>query len=630
MSYQYGQEARDRISALGLFKIADFIDEIPVGLRKPFYDRQPAIPGFRQGTLPEFKKKQERLINHLVHPQGGAKGESDWKLFASFWVAWAISRVDVAFPKNDEPSFLPDAGAAFLTHLSEQFPDISRETVERLFCFSGFSHCADTLAAIDRFHPASTLARDRMIDSLPGRLDKIEGHIEIAEPAAEEAAKRIDQLESDLVDLGKAVDQATADISQASQETGQLRSAVDQVTVSAEKLEGLVLSLVDSVKQNSGEISAFDNRIESFKRILEALSEKVKEEGVTISSEIIALREMIYQVRKHEPIWREITDTIEKVVSRVDSLELSISKTSGGRPTKPEARIFETESPGPFIDISDPEAACEMIAWNLQACGVVKGNAIVTARQILAALTTGQIVHFTGSIADLVVEYIAAAVGGPVFHEWQVPVGLVSDEVASEYFEALGETSGCLVLKGANRSAFEVYGTAIRDVVVSRQYTSSDYNHLALITSWAQGPATFPEGGVLAELGPVFDTDSFRMRGGLADLPAPKFGHLVRGTWLYKLDVDSSTISSLIKDFKDNLRNAGFSPGNLWMRSAERALVRLRTLPGVSEEQDLHDFLTLWALPWARAIEGPTEGLGQLAAKVLTAASYDLAPPEGI
>lgn len=626
MSYQYGQEARDRISALGLVKIADFIDEIPVGFRKPFYDRQPAIPGFRKGTLPEFKKKQERLINHLVHPQGGAKGEADWKLFANFWVAWAISRIDAAFPKNDEPSFLPDAGVAFLAYLSEQFPDSSRETIERLFCFSGFAQCAETLAAVDRFQPASTLARDRMIDGFPGRLDKIEGYIEIAEPAAEEAAKRIDQLESDLAQL---VEQAVAGLAKAGDEAGQLRSTVGQVVASAERLECTVHSLADTGKQNSLSISAFDNRIEASERILEALSDKIKE-SAAVSSEISTIRETINQVRQHEPTWTEIAETIEALGNRLDSLERIISKASGDLSAKPQIRILETEPPGPFIDISAPQEACELIAWNLQACGVVKGNATAAARQILAALTTGQIVHFTGSIADLVADSVAAAVGGPVFHEWRVPVGLVSDEAAAECLEILGEASGCLVLKGANRSAFEVYGTAIRDVVVSRQYTSTDYSQLALITSWAQGPAAFPDGGVLAELGPVFDTDAFRMRGGVANLPAAKFGHLISGTWVHNLDVDFATVANLVKDFKDKLRSAGFSPGNLWLRSAERALVRLCALPGANEEQDLHSLLTLWALPWAKAIEGPVEDIGRLATQVLTDASHDVAPPQGI
>jgi len=181
MSYQYGQEARDRISALGQLEISDFIDEIPAQIRKPFFDRQAAIAGFRRGTLPEFKKKQERLISHLIHPVAGLKGEADWALFANFWVAWAKSKLDADFPKNNEPSFPPDAGVTFLKHILDQYPDASREIVERLFRFSGFSDHPDTLGPIGYFPAASTLARDRMIDGLPTRLDRLNAHIESTE-----------------------------------------------------------------------------------------------------------------------------------------------------------------------------------------------------------------------------------------------------------------------------------------------------------------------------------------------------------------------------------------------------------------------------------------------------------------
>lgn len=174
-----------------------------------------------------------------------------------------------------------------------------------------------------------------------------------------------------------------------------------------------------------------------------------------------------------------------------------------------------------------------------------------------------------------------------------------------------------------------MYGTAIRDVVVRRQYAASDYRNLAFIASWVQGPAAFPDGGVLAELGPVFDTDSFRVRGGMVNLPPPKFGHLISGAWDQFLDVDSAPASSLIKDLKDKLREAGFAPGNLWLRSAGRALVRLRMLPGASAEEDLYSLLMLWALPWARATEGPTDALERLAAQALVDSPRDVAQLEG-
>lgn len=172
-----------------------------------------------------------------------------------------------------------------------------------------------------------------------------------------------------------------------------------------------------------------------------------------------------------------------------------------------------------------------MIASNLLAVGVTKGAAVSVARQTVAALIAGQMVQFSGSLADMAADAVAAAIGGPTYHEWRVPVGLVSDEAASNCVEVVAESSGCLLLKGANLSAFEVYGAAVRDIVMRRQFSASSNGRLALIASWAQGPAAFPNGGTLAELGPVFDTDTLPMRGVSAKLPQLTFGSLMKKAW---------------------------------------------------------------------------------------------------
>lgn len=629
MSYQYGQDARDRISALGHAAVANFIDEVPLAFRKPFYERQPAMPGFRRGTPPEFKKKQERLVGHLVHPQLGPKGDTDWKLFAALWLAWAKNRLGVDFPVNDSPFLTPDSGLAFLRRLADQFPDSSRETVERLFRFSGFADHADALDALGNFHPASTLARDRMINGLPGRLDKIEDYIEIAEPAAEETAKRIDRFESDLGSLTKRIDLAVSAISDADSDISVLRTSFDEVARSADTLENLVQSLDAAGKQTAESISTFSSRAESLEQGLEALSVKA-EKWHEFFAEISELKEAINQIRLHEDGWIKTANAIDVLTERLDVLEVNRSKAGDASSEKYQAQIFETEPQEPLVEINSLQTACETIASNLQACGVLNGVATKTARQILAALATGQLIQFSGSIADLVADSVAAAVGGPKFHEWRVPVGLISDEIASACLEVAEDSSGCLLIKGANRSAFEIYGTAIRDVVVRRQYSILLYPRLALIASWTQGPSAFSDGGTLAELGPVFDTDTFRMRGGVASLPGLKFGRLMCNSWDQIPGSDEDFSPALVMELRDGLREAGFSPGNLWLRSAERAFVRLRTLPGASAEEDLQSLLRFWALPWAKATAGPVDDVARLADQALVDTRSEVSLSEDI
>lgn len=616
MSYQYSQEARDRISAFGQIAITEFIEEIPHGIRKIIYERQPAIQGFRRGSPPEFKEKQKRLVGHLIHTQPGQKGATDWSTFAILWEAWGKSRLGAAFSASDISPLTPNAGPVFLTGLAELFPDAARENLERLLDFSGFADSPEAQVALGHFRPASTLARDLMIDALPGRLNKIEGYFEIAEASAEEVAERIDQLESETGILAKGIREVVSSVDKSQSHVKELRVGLEHVVERAGELEEAVDALRATRQKITEVIAVADARADQFQHSLDALTEQGRAWDKT-QAEVSALKQFIDALCAHETEWNHAATAVGHLAERIDILEVAVAKGGNGMTTKPQVRLFEVESPGPIVDIHSVKSACELIACNLQACGVKKGAAITAAREILATLSAGQMVQFSGSISDLVADAVAAAIGGQAFHEWRVPVGLVSDEAAIDCLEVVSETSGCLLIKGANRSAFEVYGTAIRDVVTRRQFSLPGYQRLSLIASWTQGPATFPDGGTLAEIGPVFDTDNFSMRGVSPKLPELKFGHLVRNSWDQIDGFDDDSPRALVSELKELIDESSFVPGNLWTRLADRAYSRLRTIPGGTSEEDLHSVLTLWALPWARASAGPVEDIARIAGRML-------------
>ncbi|BCD83687.1 hypothetical protein PSm6_00940 [Pseudomonas solani] len=586
MSYQYCQEARDRISAFGQNKVAEFIDEIPQVFRKAFYDRQPAISGFRSGSPSEFKEKQKRLIGHVVNPQGGQKSEADWKTFANFWIAWAKSHIGEDFPAGDRSLPADDAGPLLLRTLADQFPDVPRETIERLISFSGFADHVDTQVALGRFRPASTLARDRMVDELPGRLSKIEGYFEIAEAAADEVTERIDLLFSKVSSFIQGLDEAALSAMRSSEDLAELRLLVEKMARSSEQLAER-LRTVDEITQVTAEaVAVSDRNALLMRQNLNEISDRAKgwEDSLVQFSK---LNDLTNHISLLDSEWAKIVETVALLSDRFEAFQVNISKVhsdsdsdSDSGSSQNHIRLFESEPQGPIVEIHTVEVACELISRNLQACGIVKGSAILVARQILAALAAGQLVQFSGSLADLVVDSVAAAIGGPIFHEWRVPVGLISDEVAAECLEMVADTSGCLVLKGANRSAFEIYGYALRDVVARRQLSTAVHLRLVFIASWAHGPAAFPDGGTLAELGPVFDTDAWPMRAVSSTLPALKYGYLKCDSWSQLKGFDDDISSAVVTDLKDLLKEANFIPGNLWMRSAERAYLRLRVTPG--------------------------------------------------
>ncbi len=614
MSYQFSQEAKERISALGQAAVVDFIDEIPLDLRRVVYDRLPRIQGFRPGTPAELKEKQKRLIGHLIHPQSSQT--SDWKNFALLWDAWARQRFGKTFPKGDSSEPTLDAATNFLQVLANNFPGAAREDMTRLFIFSGFPDHPETVEMLERFRPASSLARDQMIDELPARLGEIDSRLGATEVATADAADRIGWLEVNSTSLARNMEDAAGEIDRSTNAITELQVALNAETARSETIEKAIDTLDIAGKKLAEVAITSEARTDILEqRVRELVARGDGWDGLAV--EVAGIKIAVADLTAREVDWIGATETIGALTERVAALERILAGNNSEPVTRPQVRLIENNQEGQLFDILSVGRASTMIASNLLAVGVTKGAAVSVARQTVAALIAGQMVQFSGSLADIAADAVAAAIGGPTYHEWRVPVGLVSDEAASNCVEVVAESSGCLLLKGANLSAFEVYGAAVRDIVMRRQFSASSNGRLALIASWAQGPAAFPNGGTLAELGPVFDTDTLPMRGVSAKLPQLMFGSLMKKAWGELEGLDNNASEPVAGELVELLRAVGFEGGGLWKRIANHVHAILRAMPGGSPEADLHSLLISWAIPWAKATGGPTEEIVRIADREL-------------
>ncbi|MGO4307343.1 hypothetical protein [Cupriavidus sp. RAF12] len=627
MSYQYSKEARERIRALGQAAIAEFIVEVPQGVRMTLYRRFPKVDGFRPGEQAELKAKQKRLISLLTHPQASPKGAPEWEQFARTWEAWAIERLGRPLPRGDDTTLTAEAGLAFLRGLVEHCPQTSREDVARLFAFSGFPDHSDVETALARFRTAAVLERDRMLDGMPVRLAGIEASVDAIEVGASAASQRIGRVEAACNALARTVEQTRNSEAERTTELSQLRGVVDDKSGRLRQLENSVGALGTAARQLAETAKDAVARIAAHDDALRALD--ARHEGFAHAlAEVTSISSAVDGLSVQGAGWAELAASVADLSTRLAGQEASLTSARAGATAvqgdvSQWATLVETCRDGAFVDLHRVEDVCDAIASNLQATGVTKGAAISIARQSVAALVAGQLIQLSGSLADLMADAIAAAIGGAVHQAWRVPVGLISDEVAAECMRSVAGNSGCLVLKGANRSAFEVYGSAIRDIVVRRQFGLDDENGFALIATWAQGPATFSEGGTLAELGPVFDTDALAMRGAFARLPQLRYGRLARKAWSQLDGIDTKAGSPASGELEALLDEAAFGGGALWRRIIYRAGAMLGSMPQGSPEADIHALLTAWALPWAKASSGPVEDIRKLAARELAARQTD-------
>lgn len=618
MSYQYSQEAKERISKLGQSAVIDFIGEVPPVCRRKVYSLMPKVQGFRVGHPAELKEKQKRFIGHLFQTHSSPEEIYAWKCFSLFWEFWAEEHIGKSLPTYDDQKPVANSGGIFIKELADVFPGVAREDIERLFLFSGFADDPEVTAAFGLFRPATVLARDNVFDALPIRLDKLEERIEFAEIIAGDSDNSIKRLESTTDAFSVELKKSIRDINHNLKTITELQNLLNTQT----KRSDAIIKTIDELHVFKKEIDCVIENIESkIDSYILALGEFSLREKVldSMAKEISELRASFTIICERESKWFDSDgeDSYKKLSERIGVLEKNAPKNDSGLMTSQCAKFYENKLLEPYVNILSHDSAFNIIASNLQSVGLTKGASFSVARLTLAAFISGQIIQFCGSLADIVADAIATAVGAPAYHEWRVPVGLISDSVAFDFIESIADTSRCLILKGANLSAFEIYGTAIRDIVVQRQLYSTNFDHLALIATWKHGPAVFPDGGMLAELGPVIDTDTLKMRGISADLPMLNSGGLAKDKWgrIEGLKSDSAIVN--VDELRELLDETGFNGGNLWRRMINRFYSSLMKMPGGNHIDDLHSVLSFYTLPWAKIKGGPVKEITDITAREL-------------
>lgn len=618
MSYQYSQKAKERISSLGQSEIINFIGEVSPALRRQIFGVLPKVPGFREGHLTEIKEKQKKLIGYMLQTHSSPEEIYAWKNFSLFWQCWAEEHIGKPFKICEGSELEVNSGSTFLRKLAKVFPKVSRENAERLFIFSKFADDSEVAAALEIFRPEIILARDNVIDTLPIRLDELEGRIELTEMNSKKNDDSIKHLESNIDAFAEKIRIYSNDANHKFKLISELQNLLNSEVKRTDSIKKATDELYRFKKNNELITSTFKEKIELNTLAIDEIFEHEKMLKI-MANEIAQLQESLIVLRESELKYSELANdnAYEKLSERIDKLEANISQTGTGFLTNHFAKFHEVTLTEKYECLSTHEDIFNIITSNLQAVGLTKGSSDTVARLALATFLSGQIIQFCGSLADIVADAIATAIGAPNYHVWKVPVGLISDTDAFFFVESIAESSRCLVLKGTNLSAFEIYGTAIRDLIVQRQLYSTNYDHLALIATWKLGPAAFPDGGMLAELGPVIDTDSLKMRGLSAILPKLKFGCIVEDKWSDIGGLQTDSVNEYIDELREVLDEIGFDGGVLWRRMVHIFYTSLMKIPNGNYIYDLYSVLSFYALTWAKVKGGPVKEIEDIADREL-------------
>ena len=616
MSYQYSKEAKERISRLGQSEIIDFIWEISPGLRRKAFGFLPKVAGFRVGHPTEIKEKQKRMLGYMFQTHSSPEERNAWKSFSLFWRFWAEEKIGKPFNICEDLDSEEKVGSIFVKEIAKTFPKVARENVERLFIFSRFADNPDVIKDFDLFPPAVVLARDNVVDALPVRLDELEQRIKSNDKDLEERDKEIKTLQSKIDVIFEGLKKSSNNERRTLNLINEVQLLINKETKKSDTIKASVDELYVYNENNKSLITSIQHKLDFDPLVINEIS-KHEELLNGMAVEISALKQSLNTLCDTQYSGGDNDTRYEMLSERLELLEERMFQV-GARDSSSRCENFhEIRKLDIYDHLSSHEDVFDIISSNLQAVGLTKNSADTVARLALATFISGQIIQFSGSLADVVADAIANAIGAPSYHIWRVPVGIISDTDSFSFVESMAESSRCLVLKGANLSAFEIYGTAIRDIVVQRQIYPTKYDHLALIATLKQGPATFPDGGMLAELGPVIDTDILKMRGLSTILPKIKYGCLAKTKWADVEGLQVEDVSEYIEELRELLGETGFHGGSLWKRMIHIFYASLVKIPNGNYMYDLYSVLFFYTLTWAKIKNGPVKTIEDIATREL-------------
>jgi len=607
MKYTYSESAQLRVAKQGAAAITAFIEELSPASQEKILSTRPPIPGFRKKHPALVKKQRELLAGALGHMVSDTRRPkmADWMAFGAIWSLWGHKKFAAAFPSGpfDFAEQSPDEALDFVRNLVEKCnSNCAREDVDRLVLFSGLptTDAIDTFIA--RLPLRANLERDRALAKLP---DEVE--------ALRHQTKEIERHVKKLADEQKAiVEDAEKAVQGAHQSDIATKALQDSFVKFEQRLSGdsskEFLALSDKVSSYSKQVDALRKDYDATRRKLDV---ELNNKHQSLQKHVNALAEEIADVRA------SLGAVVESQRELLESLKSpclpELSTVAGGaRPAScdedaqlPYAAVWMAlVSKKETKEQTQIESLFELTRRNVIASGVREADAERVTRTMVSAMIAGQLLQCSGSLADILGSAAAASCGGEKVLVWHVPLGLRSTvEADSVRRVAASDAAGAVILRGINRSAFEIYGTSVRDAIVRRHLQRNEnVESPALIATHAEGPATLPMSSSLVELGPLLDTDTLAWSDS-ADWRSMELGKLA----LKQQDFRSPlSFRDELDEIHRLVEALGTSPTKLWRMAFSRFINVLYLLPGAKFESSVSVALHAWVLPWAKV-----KGLGR-------------------
>lgn len=579
MQIVYTEHARRRIGQLGASAIAGFLEEIPSSLRSKVLGGLPQPHGFRKGSSFELKERAKVFAQAISHVTDNRFKEHDiyWKAFTAAWLFWAKNLFTVELDK-----FEGRTQRELAEFVIEQVGELNcaREDLEKLALFS---------------YLPDDEASSNFISSRPGR-DELKSRRLVAE------------LPHQVENIGLRVDEMYARISKLERR--------EEPSLKEELLANKITSIEERIcsihKASEEAVEAFKSRVDLSSKCELELQKRIGalETGTShLLMSATVLEKALTEMRKENANLRGV---IDEELQRTNSLDARLTALELTRPAAGTA-MFATSAParhfwagtirqvapinrGQIRVLNSVAEVTQQLSANFFSVGVVKPDAEAIARIVTAGLVAGQLCTFVGSLADLLADSVHTGLFGDGYIECEIPLGLCDGELASACCDAItGEaTNSALLLRGANRSAFEVYGGVIRESILRRQTGRTEpFAYHPILATTCQGPSALDASESMTALGPTIDSD-------LLSWEMPRWGKVRIGAlkglgWheLYKPHEDAQEVW----EFTQSIVRKNRSLNTSLLPVLSRAYTSLCLIPNLDDSVRIELLLSAWLVP---------------------------------
>ena len=592
MAYVYESEAKSRISNFGLKEITIFLEKVPEKHRETAYVGLKAIQGFRKNEPRELKERIKKLAQNLASfttmPRRAT--ERDWSVLENVWSSWA----QYNFPGSIENAVKScrSKNSTFSEVLKSAIGEgedfsVALEDIKELFSFSPFASLDDVSTILQSLPLRKDLEKNRAIARLPAEIAELK--LVVTRLKAEVDSKKTSNALIDEKTLQK------------------LRSEVDKQDGEIAKFEKRCLVIEElSVSQHN----ALSRTLDILSNGNEALSKRVIAGDNRVAAIEKSNLEIFGAVRKIEGVVKVLQKTngehdkerSSKKVSESETIDKQISRSIGVTTHRLDA--------GGIVKIDQVGPLRTGLLHNYLAIGVAESAARKLATAASVALACGHFLQFSGSLADIIADATIIAVCGGVYLSWNVPAGLCDSEMSAHVIRAAQETqkiSSGLVLRGLNKSAFDIYGYDLRKIFINRLLgLGNEEGDIAIIGTWLESDSSLPERRSTSELGPIIDTNNLswvRPRGTLKNYSFNRSS---------KDNGESEEKLINLDDLSEQIFSLPISRTEPWTRTIKSALRKMGNLTDFTEEEATETLLLNWLFPWIAEQATPNLDIGSV------------------